>query len=51
MESLGDDEDPGRIRLSRRAALRPEVRAAMALEEAGELEEAARVYAHLMRHW
>ena len=50
MESLGDDEDPGRIRLSRRAALRPEVRAAMALEEAGELEEAARVFEHAGEH-
>ena len=38
------------MRLSRRAALRPEVRAALALEEAGELEEAARVFEHAGEH-
>jgi len=38
------------MRLSKRAALRPEVRAALALEEAGELEEAARVFEHAGEH-
>jgi tetratricopeptide (TPR) repeat protein len=47
---LGEHDEPGRARLSRRAALRPEVRAALALEEAGELEEAARVFEHAGEH-
>lgn len=34
---------PSRAPLSRRTSLRPEIRAALALEEAGELQEAARV--------
>lgn len=38
------------MRLSRRSTLRPEVRAALALEEAGELEEAARVFEHAGEH-
>lgn len=51
MEALEDGNgDPTRVRVSRRAALRPEVRAAMALEEAGELEEAARVFEHAGEH-
>ena len=36
--------------MSRRATLRPEVRAAMALEEAGELQEAARVFEYAGEH-
>ncbi|MGH1348520.1 MAG: FHA domain-containing protein [Nannocystales bacterium] len=36
--------------MSRRSTLRPEVRAALALEEAGELEEAARVFEHAGEH-
>lgn len=47
---LASHDEPGRVRLSRRAALRPEVRAALALEEAGELEEAARVFEHAGEH-
>lgn len=36
--------------LPRRAALRPEIRAAIALEEAGELQEAARVFEYAGEH-
>lgn len=36
--------------LPRRATLRPEIRAAMALEEAGELQEAARVFEYAGEH-
>jgi tetratricopeptide (TPR) repeat protein len=36
--------------LVRRAALRPEIRAALALEEAGELQEAARVFEYAGEH-
>ena len=36
--------------LSRRATLRPEIRAALALEEAGELQEAARVFEYAGEH-
>ncbi|MCH9679984.1 MAG: hypothetical protein K0V04_01015, partial [Deltaproteobacteria bacterium] len=34
----------------RRASLRPEIRAALALEEAGELQEAARVFEYSGEH-
>lgn len=37
-------------RLPRRASLRPEIRAALALEEAGELQEAARVFEYSGEH-
>lgn len=40
---------PARI-LPRRASLRPEIRAALALEEAGELQEAARVFEYSGEH-
>ncbi len=56
----GDDGSPGspegalvpalRAPISRRASLRPEIRAALALEEAGELREAARVFEHSGEH-
>ena len=36
--------------LSRRATLRPEIRAALALEEAGELQEAARIFEYAGEH-
>jgi tetratricopeptide (TPR) repeat protein len=36
--------------LSRRATLRPEIRAALALEDAGELQEAARVFEYAGEH-
>lgn len=39
-----------RTPLSRRASLRPEIRAALALEEAGELQEAARVFEYSGEH-
>jgi hypothetical protein len=39
-----------RAPLSRRASLRPEIRAALALEEAGELQEAARVFEYSGEH-
>jgi FHA domain len=39
-----------RTPFSRRATLRPEIRAALALEEAGELQEAARVLEHSGEH-
>jgi tetratricopeptide (TPR) repeat protein len=41
---------PPRAPLSRRASLRPEIRAALALEEAGELQEAARVLEYSGEH-
>ncbi len=40
---------PARVR-PRRATLRPEIRAALALEEAGELQEAARVFEYSGEH-
>jgi FHA domain len=47
---LADLTPTPRAPLSRRASLRPEVRAALALEEAGELQEAARVFEHSGEH-
>ena len=41
---------PPRAALSRRVSLRPEIRAALALEEAGELQEAARVLEYSGEH-
>lgn len=41
---------PPRSPLRRRTSLRPEIRAALALEEAGELQEAARVLEHSGEH-
>lgn len=56
----GDDDGPGDDPrsaaassgrpLPRRASLRPEIRAALALEEAGELQEAARVFEYSGEH-
>lgn len=43
-------ERPTARPLPRRATLRPEIRAAMALEEAGELQEAARVFEYAGEH-
>lgn len=48
-----DDQAPpggGSRGLPRRATLRPEIRAALALEEAGELQEAARVFEYAGEH-
>lgn len=54
LASPADDPSPdagGNARgLPRRVALRPEIRAAMALEEAGELQEAARVFEYAGEH-
>ncbi|MBC8066854.1 MAG: hypothetical protein IAG13_00855, partial [Deltaproteobacteria bacterium] len=51
--AAADDGAPGsggRGWLRRRATLRPDLRAAMALEEAGELLEAARVFEYAGEH-
>jgi pSer/pThr/pTyr-binding forkhead associated (FHA) protein len=47
---LGPGAPVPRPPLPRRASLRPEIRAALALEEAGELQEAARVLEHSGEH-
>lgn len=49
-EEHGPESGSGPRGLSRRATLRPEIRAAIALEEAGELQEAARVFEYAGEH-